>query len=170
LVRAAAEAYRKTASPAQLVVEGAEAELIGNWDNLRLQRVLTNLLSNAIKYSPDSGTIRIALALEDKYPPSDIHLASGRPPDALGSERWARLTVQDEGIGVPAADLPHIFERFHRGANVVGRILGIGLGLSGAKRIIEQHGGTIAVASRQGSGTTVTVCLPLALSEVAPKP
>lgn len=168
LVRAAEETYRKTAPPAQLVVEGAEAELIGNWDTLRLQRVLDNLLSNAIKYSPNGGTIRVILALEDNCLPSDTRLASGRPPEAPDFERWARLTVQDEGIGIPAADLPHIFERFHRGANAVGRILGIGLGLSGAKRIVEQHGGTIAVASREGSGTTVAVCLPLAPPEAAP--
>jgi signal transduction histidine kinase len=74
------------------------------------------------------------------------------------------LTVRDEGLGIPASDLPHVFERFHRGSNVE-RISGTGIGLAGAKDIVEQHGGTISVASSEGHGTTVVVRLPLAASE-----
>jgi signal transduction histidine kinase len=71
------------------------------------------------------------------------------------------LSIADQGVGIPAADLPHIFERFRRGGNVAGRIAGSGLGLWGSQRIVEQHGGTIAIDSTEGNGTTVTVRLPL---------
>jgi signal transduction histidine kinase len=73
---------------------------------------------------------------------------------------WAVLSVEDNGVGIPAADLPHIFERFWRGSNVGGTV-GAGIGLAGARQIVEQHGGTIAVASTEGKGSTVTVRLPL---------
>ncbi|MBW3652595.1 MAG: hypothetical protein KY433_03185 [Actinobacteria bacterium] len=68
----------------------------------------------------------------------------------------AQLAVQDEGIGIPATDLPRIFERYRRGRNV-GRIAGTGIGLTGAKQIVERHGGTIDVTSTEGAGTRVTV-------------
>jgi two-component system phosphate regulon sensor histidine kinase PhoR len=73
----------------------------------------------------------------------------------------AVLTVEDWGIGIPAADIPLVFHRFHRGANVVGRIAGSGLGLAGARQIVEMHGGLISVQSEVGVGTTFTVSLPL---------
>ena len=71
------------------------------------------------------------------------------------------LTVQDRGIGIPAADLPRVFERFERGRNAVGRIGGSGIGLAATRQIVEQHGGTIEVESREGRGSTFTVRLPL---------
>jgi signal transduction histidine kinase len=71
-----------------------------------------------------------------------------------------QLTVRDEGIGIPAADLERIFERYRRGRNV-GQISGTGLGLTGARQIVEQHGGVIAIESAEGRGTSVTVRLPL---------
>jgi signal transduction histidine kinase len=74
----------------------------------------------------------------------------------------AALTVTDRGLGIPAADLPHIMERFHRGKNVAGRIAGTGIGLWGSRRIVEQHGGSISLESAEGHGTAVTVRLPLA--------
>src|SRR5262249_34505447 len=68
---------------------------------------------------------------------------------------------RDPGIGIPETDLPHVFDRFYRGANVAGRFAGTGLGLAGARQIVEQHGGAISVESREGIGTTFTVRLPL---------
>jgi signal transduction histidine kinase len=68
--------------------------------------------------------------------------------------------VAHQGIGIAAADLPHVFDRWRRAANV-GGIEGTGIGLAGAKQIVEQHGGTIAVASEEGRGSTITVRLPL---------
>jgi len=85
----------------------------------------------------------------------------GSTTDRVPSGAWAILRVQDDGVGVPADDLPHIFELYRRGRNVVGRISGTGIGLSSARLVVEQHGWTIAVDSTEGSGTTVTVRLPL---------
>jgi signal transduction histidine kinase len=101
---------------------------------------VANLVSNAIKYSPNGGEVRVRLGCED---------------------RCAVLSVQDQGVGIPAADLPRVFEQFHRAANVAGRFKGTGLGLAGARHIVEQHGGSISLESREGVGTTVTVRLPL---------
>jgi len=69
--------------------------------------------------------------------------------------------VTDQGLGIPVADLPHIFDRFVRAGNVVGHIQGTGIGLASARGIVEQHGGTIMVESQEGQGTTFTVRLPL---------
>jgi signal transduction histidine kinase len=118
-------------------------ELTGMWDAGRLERVLANLISNALKYSPNGGEIDVTVEQVDE---------EGR--------RWAVVKVKDSGIGIPAADLPHIFERFHRGANVSGRIPGTGIGLAAAQEIVEQHGGSISVQSREGDGSTFTVRLP----------
>jgi signal transduction histidine kinase len=73
----------------------------------------------------------------------------------------AVLAIRDPGLGVPEADLPHIFERFRRGSNVTGRIGGTGIGLAGVRALVESHGGTISVESVEGEGSTFTVELPL---------
>ena len=70
--------------------------------------------------------------------------------------------VRDHGLGIPAADLPRIFERFQRAGNVVGCIPGAGIGLISARQIVAQHGGTIGVQSVEGAGSSFTVRLPLA--------
>jgi signal transduction histidine kinase len=110
------------------------------WDISRIERVLSNLLGNAIKFSPRGGGIRVSVEVEGEC---------------------AVLRVADQGEGIPESDLPHIFERFHRGQNVEGRIPGAGIGLAGVRRILELHGGSITAASRVGEGTTFTVRLPL---------
>lgn len=147
LVRQEAAAHQTMTDRHRVRLEAAEPHLVGEWDPYRLVRVVSNLLSNAVKYSPEGGDIAVTVARE--------------AGDAAAGDR-AVLRVRDEGVGIPAADLPHIFERFHRGANVAGRIDGAGIGLWGARQIVEQHGGTITIDSREGEGTTVTVRLPLA--------
>jgi signal transduction histidine kinase len=129
---------------ASLTLETCAERIDGWWDANRITRVLENLLANAIKYSPAGGVVATRVS------------RAGDDPDAVGI-----VTISDEGVGIPADDLPHIFERFHRGRNVQGRIAGTGLGLWGSRRIVEQHGGAIEIASVEGSGTTVTVRLPL---------
>jgi signal transduction histidine kinase len=126
-------------------------ELVGHWDPLRLERALANLLTNAVKYSPDGGEIEVEVGLGQGQEQGQEH---------EGSE-VAVWSVRDHGVGIPAADLPHIFERFRRGSNVAGQIGGTGLGLSSARQIVEQHGGTISVHSEEGKGSTFTVRLPL---------
>lgn len=70
------------------------------------------------------------------------------------------MAVRDRGIGIPAADIPHIFERFRRGTHV-DNIPGTGVGLAAARDIIEAHGGNIHVESNEGQGSAFTVLLPL---------
>lgn len=132
-----------------LVVE--REEILGSWDGQRLERVLANLLSNAVKYSPRGGEIHAHL---------DVEEVEGRP--------WARVLVRDEGLGIPAEDLPRVFERFYRGRNVQGRIPGAGIGLAAARQIVEQHGGTLSVESEEGRGSTFIVRLPLQGGEQQP--
>jgi signal transduction histidine kinase len=128
----------------RLRVEAAEPHIVGVWDAARLERVLDNLLGNALKYSRAGGEITVTVAREE-----------GR----AGAR--AVLAVQDQGMGIPAADQPHMFEPFRRGSNVNGRVGGTGLGLAGVRRIVEEYGGTIELASQENEGTTVEVRLPL---------
>ncbi|HEY3111062.1 MAG TPA: GAF domain-containing sensor histidine kinase [Chloroflexota bacterium] len=128
----------------RIEVESDVESLVGRWDAFRLERVIGNLLTNAIKYSPEGGDVRVEVRAEQR---------DGAP--------WAVVSVRDQGIGIPAADLPRIFERFHRGRNALGRIRGAGIGLFGARQIVSQHGGTIDVESREGEGSTFAVALPL---------
>ena len=71
------------------------------------------------------------------------------------------MTIADTGVGIPASDLPLVFERFRRGSNVLDRFAGTGLGLSSVRRIVVQHGGDVTIASAERVGTTVTVALPM---------
>lgn len=139
-----AEWRHEDAGQHDIEVETELLSLVGVWDVDRLDRVLANLLANALKFSPDGGKVILRLTQEE-----------------IGEEEWAALAVSDHGIGIPAVDLPHIFEPFTRAGNAVGRISGTGLGLAGAQRIIEQHGGTIQVASQEDAGSTFTLRLPL---------
>jgi signal transduction histidine kinase len=123
----------------------AGPELHAAVDAARIARVVGNLLSNALKYSPRGGTIVVRVAQAD----------GTAGPEAL-------IAVADAGIGIPAADLPHIFERFARARNVAGHIPGTGIGLASARGIVEQHGGSITVQSTEGVGSAFIVRLPLA--------
>jgi PAS domain S-box-containing protein len=146
LVRDTAADYseRAEAHPIRLEIED---ELVGNVDGPRLRRVLDNLLSNAIKYSPEGGEIALRLARLER-----------------NAQPWVRIQVVDQGVGIPASDLPHIFDRYSRGGNV-GGIKGTGLGLAGVRQIVLQHGGTTEIESQEQHGTTVTVELPLQPNE-----
>jgi signal transduction histidine kinase len=111
-------------------------------DELRLDQVLQNLLQNAMKYSPEGSTVHIGVEQHDTM---------------------VCVTVRDEGIGIPQADLPHLFQRFYRASNVDERqIIGLGLGLYVIKELVTLHDGTVDVASEEGRGSTFTICLPLA--------
>jgi PAS domain S-box-containing protein len=140
MARSVVETQQRTNRTHQLRIDVGEDKIIGEWDGPRLERVLTNLVSNAVKYSPGGGTVVIELRSE-------------------GSEAVVR--VIDEGIGIPAGDVPHIFDRFRRATNVSGTISGAGLGLAIAHDIVTRHGGSISVESVEGRGSAFTVRLPL---------
>jgi PAS domain S-box-containing protein len=141
LVRRAVEEQQQASDGARLEFESSVDALNGIWDARRLSLVMANLLSNAVKYSASGSPIAVRVARAD----------------GLGV-----VSVEDHGIGIPAADLPHLFERYWRGSNVTGHIAGSGLGLAGARGIVDQHGGTIAVESVEGEGSRFTMRLPLA--------
>jgi signal transduction histidine kinase len=144
LVQQVAAEYKPAAERHEIRVDIESPESIGEWDRPRLERVLSNLVSNAIKFSPDGG--RITVRVRD---------------ERHGDVPWVAIEVEDQGVGIPANDLPHVFERFFRASNVTGTIEGTGRGLAGASQIVEQHGGTLTVESREGQGSTFTVLLPL---------
>jgi signal transduction histidine kinase len=144
LAQKATSDVQRTTERHRLRVTATEPEIIGILDGARIERVLQNLFSNAVKYSPDGGLI-------------DVTVWQANEVDG----RWGVITVRDEGVGIPAADLPRLFERFFRATNVGDRIRGTGIGLAGAHQIVEQHGGRIGVTSEEGVGSTFTVRLPL---------
>ena len=120
----------------------AARDLAAAIDHDRLVQVLTNLLSNAIKFSPRGATVTLALT---------------------GAGACARLSVRDEGGGIPVAFQPRIFERFAQADGADTRQKGgTGLGLSISKSLVEEHGGQIGFESVTGQGTTFHVDLPLA--------
>ena len=105
-----------------------------------MRQLISNLVSNAIKYSANAEHVNITLEYANST---------------------ATLKVRDKGIGIPETDLPHLFEPFHRAGNV-GAISGTGLGLVITKEAVDLHGGTIAVESQMGVGTTFIVNIPMA--------
>jgi excisionase family DNA binding protein len=122
-----------------------EQSLVIKGDAFRLEQVLQNLIGNAVKYSPDGGAVTVRLACADDQ---------------------VRIAVQDCGIGIPAAAIPQLFQRYYRASNAVSQSMnGMGIGLYVVREIIALHGGTIGVESVEGQGSTFTVELPLASDE-----
>jgi signal transduction histidine kinase len=134
-------AARQMADGRDLTLGELEPVLVEG-DPDQLKQLLLALLDNALKYTPPSG--RVSLGLRRAGPVAEV-------------------TVRDTGIGIGAEDLPHVFERFYRADPARNRDPGgTGLGLAIARWIAEQHGGTLALSSEPGRGTTATVRLPLA--------
>ncbi|MBV9328005.1 MAG: PAS domain S-box protein [Chloroflexi bacterium] len=157
LIRDAVDRHQRLADLHQFAVDAPPESLQGVWDERRLVRVLDNLLGNAIKYSPGGGLITIRIAAEERAcGKSDPH--SGWKSSA---QAGVLVSVEDNGIGITADDLPRVFDRFHRGANVPEATVGSGIGLTSVAQIVHQHGGTVDIASRVGQGTQVSVWLPL---------
>ena len=117
-----------------------DAPLVVNGDRDRIAQVIGNLLSNAIKYSPAGAEVRVMLAPENG---------------------GARLSVVDEGMGIPPDDRGRVFEKFYRGSDAASAIGGTGLGLAVAREIVTSHGGEIGVESETSRGSTFTVRLPV---------
>jgi len=139
VVRELVEQSRQAGAGGVELVTTTES-LVGEWDPDRLERVITNLLSNAVKYSAPGSAVAVEL---------EARAAS------------AVVRVRDQGMGIAAADQRRIFDWFVRGENAQRLTKGIGIGLAGARRIVEQHGGTLSVQSELGAGATFTLELPL---------
>jgi len=127
----------------RIVYDGPDEPLQIAFDKRLMRHVVTNLIHNALKYSLDDQRVHVSIQQ---------------------TEAQITLSVRDEGIGIPDADLKHLFEPFHRASNV-GSISGTGLGLSITKRAVEGHGGTISVESAIDRGTTFTIVLPKVVAE-----
>jgi signal transduction histidine kinase/HAMP domain-containing protein len=141
LITSAVAVIVPTAAAAGVSIEtDVGASLAGHADPEQMDRVLMNLLSNAVKFTPRGGRVRVCAARE-------------------GDEVMVR--VSDTGIGIPEAEQRHLFNRFFRASNATDEAIpGTGLGLAIVRTIVAQHGGDIALESRQGKGTAVTVRLP----------
>ena len=150
LVELARDVARRESYQGRRITVSADVPVVGSYDPRRIGQVIENLVENAVKYSPDESEVRVAIAERDGQ---------------------VLIDVTDQGIGIPAGDLPRIFERFHRAANVDDRrFAGMGLGLFICKGIVEQHGGRIWVESRVGAGSTFHVVLPLGAPSETPTP
>ncbi len=126
------------------VVPGDPVEL--RFDRERIVQLLTNLIGNALKFTPRAGVVSVRLT-EDE---DDV-----------------TIEVQDTGPGIPAEELPRVFDRFYRGTNTgEARASGSGLGLAIVRSIVEMHGGEIDIASVVGEGTAVRITLPRATVNV----
>lgn len=140
LAALAAEICERACLESHQIVLEAQEPVVGEFDRVRLEQLMDNLVSNAVKYSPEGGEVRVKVWIE-------------------GEE--AHITVTDRGIGMPASDLPHIFDRFHRASNTSGRSMpGSGLGLFICRGITQEHGGHIWATSVLGEGSTFHVVLP----------
>ncbi len=129
-----------TRSGSTVVLRCAEP-VRGVWDRLALERILGNLLSNALKFGAEKP-IEVRIAVEDEH---------------------AVIEVEDHGIGIAPHDVDRIFDQFERAVSS-RHFGGLGLGLYVTRRLVEQHGGSIAVESRRGSGSLFTVRLPRAVA------
>ena len=139
LAREVVERYDAQAESAGVEIRLRAAKVMGCWDRMRIDQVITNLVGNALKYG------------------------EGKPVEVSVGERdgVALLTVEDRGVGIAPESQDRIFERFERAANTQP-VSGLGLGLWIAKRMVDAHGGSITVASALGAGAKFAVTLPRA--------
>ena len=141
----------QTEASEQTLIERIDPDLpLVNVEADRIRQILVNLVTNAHEYSPERASIQVTARVADNE---------------------VEISVTDNGPGIPPAQLEHIFERFVRGdAGLTQRVGGTGLGLAISKSLVELHGGTIAVDSEVGRGSTFTITLPTAGPEAIEPP
>lgn len=141
LATSVVELYRSSGAAHELRLVLPDEPLPLRCDATRVEQVLNNLVSNALKYSREGSVVAVEVRRE-------------------GEEVW--LSVKDEGIGISAEELRHLFAPFQRTGSAREKAPGVGIGLSVARRIVEAHGGRIEVESSPGQGSTFRVRLPRA--------
>ena len=140
VAQAVLDEFQTQAQAKDLTFHANGDEHIAAWcDEQRLAQVLRALVDNAVKFSPPGSTLRV---------------------DVRDDGARAAVTVSDDGPGISRRELPHVFERFHRGREERASTSGAGLGLSIARELTELMGGTISAASPEGGGAAFTVRLP----------
>jgi signal transduction histidine kinase len=153
-VRAVVQTVVENGAPAaaarkiELVYDADESQRPIHADAHRLEIILTNLVGNALKYTPDGGHVAI------------------RVRDGAGA---VTIEVADDGPGIPAADLPRVFDRFYQAGRTDRRAGGVGIGLSLARQLADLHGGELTVESTEGRGTTFTLRLPFGRDHIRPE-
>ena len=138
IVERAADLYKEVADARQIRLETATEPVVVDVDRTRLEQVAANLVDNAVKYTPAGGKVTVACGQDGDRP---------------------FLRVSDTGPGIPADELPRIWDRLFRGDSSRTE-RGLGLGLSLVKAIVEAHGGTVSVDSEPGAGSVFSVSLP----------
>jgi signal transduction histidine kinase len=131
-----------------------EVRMVGHADDL--ERAVLNLVHNGIKFTPDGGQVEVTARI-----------------NALTTSRYVEIEVRDTGLGMSESEQQHVFERFYRAESALAaHVPGTGLGLAIVSKVVEDHGGRVMLTSAPGSGTCVTMCLPVPLvapvAEVSP--
>ena len=140
VARSVLDEFQVQAQAKELTLSVDDGERLTAWcDEQRLAQVLRALVDNAVKFSPAGSSVRIA---------------------TLSDPLWATLVVSDDGPGIATAELPHVFERFHRGSEERAHTTGAGLGLSIARELTEMMGGSIRAEAGRGRGASFFVRLP----------
>jgi signal transduction histidine kinase len=142
ILEATCDAFRPAAQEQQINIELKSSQALVIADEERLSRVVTNLVSNALKFSPPKTTVTVF---------------------ADSQNGFAKVSIQDQGRGIPEQLLPTIFDRFTQVKTSDARVKGgSGLGLSICKALVELHGGTITATSSENQGSTFAFTVPLA--------
>ena len=149
VMRIVVAALRPLAEARNVAISGADSheDVKIQADEAQLEQVFTNIVANAIKFTPDGGRISIEVMLD---------------PAGDGSQS-AVVRVADTGVGIPEQEIAQVFTRFYRASNASSAAVpGSGLGLAIACDIVRRHNGSLEMKSSLGSGTTVSVYLPVA--------
>jgi signal transduction histidine kinase/ligand-binding sensor domain-containing protein/DNA-binding NarL/FixJ family response regulator len=159
--------------------ESRAEKLPAYFDRDKVEKIFNNLLSNAIKFTPEGGSVEVAVASVN----GEERGARGERREEKGDERSSpfrpspfafhknvEITIKDTGLGIAAKTLPHVFDRFYQADHSSTREFeGTGIGLALVKELVELHHGKISVTSAEGQGTTFTVQLPLEKDRFAPE-
>ncbi len=149
-----------------LTFQGTETAIMAYLDREHYEKIINNLIHNALKFTPGGGSITVDCQKHERHPEKEIPGIS-LPASA---DAFVEISINDDGIGISAAQLPHIFDRFYRAENTTYQeSKGSGIGLALSKELAELHYGGITVQSDPGKGSTFTIFLPLGKAHLRPE-